>query len=619
MSAPVEATVEQASVPEILKPQPEVSPLNADVTKVDPQLTFDPVALRAKYAEEREKRLRWNKGVEQYRHIDDKFQSLLDDPYVEKRLERDPVQESCEVVIIGGGYGAQLIAVSLLEQGITDFRIIEKGAEFGGTWYWNRYPGAQCDIESYVYMPLLSETGYVPTWKYAGGAELIDHARRIGRKYGLYEKALLQTEVQAMRWKEDSATWEVVTDRKDSISARFVIPAAGPLHRPKLPDLPGLGTFKGHAFHTSRWDYKYTGGDQSGDLQGLADKRVGVIGTGATSVQIVPHLGAAAKQLFVFQRTPSSIDVRGNKPTDLEWVKTLGANWQKERMDNFNVFVNGGSQKEDLVADGWTDIFRRLAGRVMEAAAAGGGKPDMAKLAETRQLFDFEKMNQVRERCDEVVADKETAEKLKPYYNQFCKRPCFHDEYLPTFNRPSVKLVDTDGRGVERITEAGVIANGKEYELDCLIYATGFELATDFSSKTGIEIFGRGGVTLTEKWQDGPSTLHGLTSRAFPNCFFVSIVQAALSPNFLHITAEQAKHIAYIISRCQERGIRTLEPTQEAEDAWVRTIIDSGARRRAFQASCTPGYYNNEGRSSERSQKAGFAWRRGAGVHEDHP
>jgi cyclohexanone monooxygenase len=183
--------------------------------------------------------------------------------------------------------------------------------------------------------------------------------------------------------------------------------------------------------------------------------------------------------------------------------------------------------------------------------------------------------------------------------------PCFHDEYLPTFNRPSVKLVDTDGRGVERITEAGVIANGKEYELDCLIYATGFELATDFSSKTGIEIFGRGGVTLTEKWQDGPSTLHGLTSRAFPNCFFVSIVQAALSPNFLHITAEQAKHIAYIISRCQERGIRTLEPTQEAEDAWVRTIIDSGARRRAFQASCTPGYYNNEGRSSERSQKAG--------------
>lgn len=255
--------------------------------------------------------------------------------------------------------------------------------------------------------------------------------------------------------------------------------------------------------------------------------------------------------------------------------------------------VNGGHQDEDLVSDGWTDILRELLVRPKEGDTAS---PE--ELAQRRQITDFKKMEQIRARVDKIVKDKKTAESLKPYYNQFCKRPCFHDEYLDTFNIPTVKLVDTEGRGVDAITEKGIVANGQEYELDCIIYATGFELATDWSHRAGMEIFGRGGHTITEKWKGGASTLHGWTSRGFPNCLFVSIVQAALTPNFIHITGEQANHFAYVIKTCKERNIRTIEPTQAAEEEWVETILKMGALRREFSKECTPGYYNNEGKPS---------------------
>lgn len=579
----------ESTVPDNLKPQPERSELHQNVSDISNKPSFNPEALTKKYAEEREKRLRHNGGLEQYRKIDSQFSHMLNDPYITVKLERTPVIEDCEALVIGGGYGAQLVAVELLKHGINDIRIIEKGGDFGGTWYWNRYPGAQCDIESYVYMPLLDEMDYVPSQKYAGGQELLDHSHAIGRKYGLYEKALFQTEVKSLIWQEEAARWDVKTDRGDVISSRFVIPAAGPLHRPKLPDVPGLGTFKGHTFHTSRWDYEYTCGDPNHppeELTGLSDKRVGVIGTGATAVQIVPHLGKWAKQLYIYQRTPSSIDVRGNRTTDLEWVKTLGEHWQKQRMDNFNIIVNGGSQDVDLVSDGWTDILRKFANRDAKTAEA-----DPKIMAQKRQFLDFEKMEQIRHRVDDIISDPKTAESLKPWYNQFCKRPCFHDDYLPAFNRPNVKLVDTQGKGVEAITENGIVANGEEIDLDCIIFSTGFELATPWTQKAGIEVFGREGQPLSDKWKGGPVTLHGHSTRNFPNCFFIQNTQAALSPNFLHVTGFQAAHISYIIGKCKKEGIRTIEPSHEAEEAWVKKIVDSRAKTRAFRAQCTPGYY----------------------------
>jgi cation diffusion facilitator CzcD-associated flavoprotein CzcO len=450
-------------------------------------------------------------------------------------------------------------------------------------------------------MPLLEEVGYVPVEKYTRANELLAHAHAIGKKFGLYEKTLFQTEVHNLRWDDNHQKWSVETSRKDKIKARFIVPASGPLHRPKMPGLPGIESYKGYSFHSSRWDYKYTGGGPAGNLENLKDKVVGIIGTGATAVQIVPHLGESAKQLYVFQRTPSSIDVRGNRQTDEEWKASLKPGWQQERMDNFNILVNGGYQEKDLVNDGWTEILRMVFQR--PDPNTDPAKIDMAALAAKMQLADFKKMNSVRARVDSIVKDKETAESLKPWYNQFCKRPCFHDEYLQTFNNPNVKLVDTRGKGVDAITENGVVANGTEYKLDCLIYATGFELATDWSHRAGMEIYGRNGITTTEKWQDGASTLHGWSSRGFPNCFFVQVVQAALTPNFIHVTNEQAKHCAYIVSECNKRGIKTIEPTAEAEDAWVKTILDLGALRGQFLKECTPGYYNNEGDVTLRTRK----------------
>jgi cyclohexanone monooxygenase len=602
------ADIKNLAPSDLLGPKPPQTALESDVSLATKpkDLPFDPDALRNKYIEERDRRLKYGQakgGIAQYRLVEHggPFAHYLRDPWVKPGFTRDPIDEQVDVVIIGGGYGAQLVAVRLIEAGISNIKIIEKAGDFGGTWYWNRYPGAQCDIESYIYMPLLEELGYMPTEKYARANELLRHAEMIGRRWKLYDKALFQTETHSMHWDEATCLWTTKTNRGDTIRSRFVIPAAGPLHRPKLPGLPGIEAFKGHSFHSSRWDYDYTGGDTTGNLHKLRDKRVGIIGTGATAVQIVPHLGKWAKEVYVFQRTPSSIDVRGNKPTDPEWAASLRPGWQKERMDNFNIIVNGGITDVDLVQDGWTDILHKLLAR---AAPTKDGEPvDPARAAAERQIADYEKMEQVRARADAVVDDPATAAALKPWYNQLCKRPCFHDEYLQTFNLPTVHLVDTAGKGVDAITEAGVVANGQLYELDTLVYATGFELATEYAHRANMQIYGRGGRTITDAWKQGTRTLHGWTTRDFPNCFWVQIVQAALSPNFLHVTGEQAAHLAYVISECKRRGVVAVEPTAQAEKSWVDTILTMAQLRADFLAECTPGYYNNEGTADAAAAK----------------
>ena len=564
------------------------------------ELGFDPKALRDKYRTERDKRLREDAN-EQYTEIKGEFGSFIEDPYVAENVDREPFTDEVEVAIIGGGFGGLIAGARLREHGFENIRIIEKGGDFGGTWYWNRYPGAACDTEAYIYLPLLEELDYVPSQKYAHAPEILSHSKNIAAKYDLYENACLQTEVTGMQWDELESRWVIQTNRQDRFKAKFVVMSNGPLHRPKLPGIEGINSFKGHTFHTSRWDYEYTGGDSNGALEGLRDKKVAIIGTGATAVQCTPHVGEAAKQLYVFQRTPSSIDIRANRKTDPEWAETLKPGWQKERMDNFNILCSGGVVEEDLVKDGWTEIIRNL----ISMANYRGEDTNWDEVPELMEIADFQKMEQIRARAAELVEDPQTAESLKPYYRQFCKRPCFHDSYLQTFNRDSVELVDTNGLGVERITEKGVVAGGKEYEVDCIIFATGFEVGTSYVRRSGYDVTGLDGITLSDKWAEGMRTLHGVMTSGFPNLFIISNSQAGFTTNFPHAMDETSQHISYILNECRKDNLSSIDVEKEAEDKWVEEIIGVSRFASDFQESCTPGYYNNEGKPNPKSAQNG--------------
>ncbi|MUK03076.1 NAD(P)-binding protein [Vibrio cholerae] len=550
--------------------------------------------LRAKYRHERDRRLRTD-GATQYRRTSGEFGYYAKDPYTE-RVDRAAKTDRVEALVIGAGFGGLLTASRLREQGVESLRLMDEAGDVGGTWYWNRYPGIHCDIESYVYMPLLEEVGYVPKWRYAPGEEIRQHAIAIAERFDLYRDALFQTRATRLAWDEENEEWLVETDRGDSFRARFVVTSSGTLTQPKLPGIPGIETFRGHTFHTSRWDYGYTGGNQDGGLTGLADKRVAVVGTGATGLQVVPHVGADAQELFVFQRTPSTVDVRDNRRTDPEWAASLKPGWQRERMENFLAVLAGEPVEESLVQDGWT------ATTSLQRQILSGALDTTLPLEERErrdEITDAITMNRLRARVDDIVEDHATAEALKPWYRYMCKRPGFSDTYLQTFNRPNVHLVDTaDTGGITRMTETSVVVGDTEYEVDCVIFATGFDVGISGVMSGTLPVEGRDGRTLLEAWSRGPRTLHGFSSNGFPNLFHLSGIQNANSVNFAHILLEQAEHIAAVIGHARSRGYQVIEPTIEAQDAWVRTVHETAIDNRAFQTECTPGYYNGEGTRS---------------------
>lgn len=558
-------------------------------------MAIDKAAILAKYRAERDKRLRPD-GNDQYVETAGQFAHYLDDPYMPV-VERATVTDHVTFAMVGGGFAGLCVGAKLVEAGITDVRLIDKAGDFGGNWYWNRYPGAQCDTASIIYMPLLEETGHVPTEKYAHAPEILEQSRRIGRTFGLYEKALFHTRVTDMRWDEDRSVWVVETDRGDRFTADYVGMGTGPLHVPKLPGIPGLDSFKGHSFHTSRWDYDYTGGDEYGaPLDKLKDKRVAIIGTGATAVQCVPHLARAAGTLYVVQRTPSSVDVRANAPIDLEWFASIATpGWQKRWLENFALNVGmGPPPPEDLVQDGWTDLSGRIRSKLMTLPPEAMTPQGMMAAYEDA---DLEKMSEIRARAEALVKDRETAEKLKAWYRQLCKRPCFHDEYLQAFNEPGTHLIDTDGKGVERIDETGFWVGGKHYEVDCIIYSTGFEVGTAFERRAGFDIAGVGGKRLSEAWSEGMRTLHGLHVHGFPNAFIVQFAQAAnFIVNVPHNWTDAGETIAAVVKAAQERGAKRVEPDPKAQEAWVELLKNAIGGMAGAAPDCTPGYYNNEGK-----------------------
>jgi cation diffusion facilitator CzcD-associated flavoprotein CzcO len=568
-------------------------------------MTIDHGALRVKYREERDKRLR-SDGNDQYLEPTGRFASMLDDPYAD-RIEREPRFDDVSVALIGGGFSGLCVGARLKQAGVDDVRIIEVGGDFGGTWYWNRYPGAMCDTAAMIYLPLLEETGHMPSAKYVKAPEIFEHCRRIATTFDLYSNALFSTVVTELEWDAAAARWIIRTDRGDAIRARFVAMGTGPLNRPKLPGISGIETFAGHSFHTSRWDYTYAGGDWTGaPMRNLNDKRVGIIGTGATAVQCIPPLALDAHELYVFQRTPSSVDVRNNHPIGPEWFATLEPGWQKKWLLNFATLQTGGFADEDLVKDGWTDISQRIRDRIVEKVAAGNElTPEVADLAFLES--DDEKMEEIRARCDAVVDDHETAQNLKAWYRQLCKRPCFHDEYLQAYNRPNCHLVDTDGKGVQRIDETGVSAAGVHYELDCLIFASGFEVGTSYDRRSGYDTIGRDGSRLSKCWEDGMRSMHGIHVHGFPNLFIIGFAQGAnLISNITSNLADSGMTIAAVVRHALETGADEIEVTAEAEQAWM-DLLDSSPASFIGNPDCTPGYYNNEGQPLNARARFGMA------------
>jgi cation diffusion facilitator CzcD-associated flavoprotein CzcO len=562
-------------------------------------VALTPDELAARYEQERRKRL--SEGVRTYRSIGDLNEAFDADPFAEP-LERDPLVEETDVVIVGTGWAGMTTAAYLTKQGVTSYRMIDKAGDFGGTWYWNRYPGCMCDVESYTYLPLLEDVGYMPTKKYAHAQEIFEYAQLLGRHFDMYRHALFQTEVTGAVWSEARKRWLVTTTRGDELAARFLVTCAGILSKAKLPGIPGIEDFRGHSFHTSRWDYAYTGGGPEEPMDRLGDKVVGIIGTGATAIQAVPKLAEAAKHLYVFQRTPSSVSPRNQRDTDAEWYAEMSSTpgWHEARQANFIEMTTGGDPDVDLVQDGWTEMFKVDVKKT----------PRDEQEAEELRMLDFELMEKVRARIDDVVEDEATAEAMKPWYGVSCKRPCFHDDYLPAFNRDNVTLVDTDGRGVEQLTERGIVVGDQEIELDLIVYATGFDApSTFYTDRLGFDPVGEGGVSLSEAWADGAWTLHGMFSHGFPNYCMNGIVQGGQHINIAYPATKNAEHIAWVVARALDKGV-TIQPDMDAEETWFRLISATIGAYGAYFAQCTPGYLNNELQMPDkRSRRAGIYMR----------
>lgn len=558
--------------------------------KQDTTANFDPISLRAKYLEERDKRLR-SDGASQFIDIEGEFAHFAEDIYASEPIEREPLTDEVDVLIMGGGFSGLQTAIHLKRAGVKNIRIIDSASDFGGTWYWNRYPGLNCDVESYIYLPMLEECGTVPTQKYVSGEEIFEHAKRMARTFDLYEHACFQTKIHKIHWDNEIERWIVDTDRGDHMKARFVISGVGVMSKPRLPGIPGINSFKGQAFHACRWDYDYTGGSIHGNLSKLSDKRVAVVGTGATAVQCIPHLAESCKELLVFQRTPVLVDVRNHKKTDVDWYKSQEPGWQRKRMENFDKIIAGMNEEEDLVGDSWTDVWRNLT--VWSKNNLGSESLDKEAVM---QELDFKKMEEIRKRVEDTVTDPATAELLKPYYNYFCKRPCYHDGYLQVYNRENVHLIDTDGKGVQKITENAIEAAGKSYEVDCIIFATGYDAGAPCYESGNFEIIGRARESLADKWADGAKSLHGMYSHGFPNFIVIGgIKQASVTVNYTLILGEQGKHAAALIKKCLDQGISAIEPSETSEINWANTIKEKSVFREQFYKECTPSYINKEG------------------------
>ena len=566
----------------------------------EPPSRYDPETVRAKYLSERDRRLVANRAEIRDLEGDAHFAGYRADPFT-PYIEREPLTDDAEVVVVGGGIAGILAGFRLREAGLERIRIVDQAGGIGGTWYWNRYPGVMCDVESYIYMPMLEELDYVPSQRYALGGEILGHLQAVADRYDLADDALFHTGVRRAEWRDDTDRWLVTTDRGDQLTCQYYVLAVGILNLLKLPAVPGMEEFAGRSFHSARWDYGYTGGGPGEPLTDLADKRVAIIGNGASGIQVVPPLAEAAEHVYLFQRTPSAIGERGNRPTDPGFAATLQPGWQKERMDNFQGIIMGRKYDVDLVDDAWTHDY------AANRNVPGRGEMTTEEYMRAAEEVDYRIMEAHRSRVDEFVSDPVKAEIVKPYYRYLCKRPCFHDEYLPALNHENLTVVDCPG-GVERVTERGPVVDGQEYAVDCIVYATGFEAeVTPIFRRAGHEIVGRGGITLAEKWEDGGASLFGMMSHRFPNMFIMPAPgqQAVVTVNYTQLAVLGAEFVGRTVGQLRQKGVEAFDVSAEAEEAWVQKIVDGFVDASSLLSACTPSRINNEGHPEEMNPRNG--------------
>jgi len=520
-------------------------------------------------------------GAADYMAMEGDFSRYLEDLYSAEPVQRESLRDECEILVVGAGFAGLLLWYKLREAGFTDVRFCEKGGDVGGTWYWNRYPGIACDVEAYSYLPLLEEMGYIPSMKFASGFEIMEYCQQMATRFGFYDRCLFHTTVTQTTWQESDQRWTVETDRGDAMKARFVVLANGLLTTPKLARIQGMERFQGDSFHTSRWNYHLD----------LAGKRVGIIGTGATAVQVVPELAKVVSDLYVFQRTPSSVDVRDQRETTDEeraaWAQE--ENWAKARRARFAKISAGRTAmkaNDDYLAGKVQDFKRR---KQHERPLS------VDEMVQKQLESNFRIMEQIRARVDAIVEDPQTAASLKPYYPYGCKRPTFHDEYLPTFNRPNVHLVDTAPKGVSEINERGVVHDGQEYPLDVLIYATGFEW---MATSTFNQVVGRDGRSLNDKWQsEGTKTFLGLHSAGYPNLFIVSGPQGGGgSFNFTNAIEEHGDYIVWMLQTLQEQQSTVVDVDAQMESDYAAHCALADQQTRPLRDCIT--YYNGHGEAA---------------------
>jgi cyclohexanone monooxygenase len=489
----------------------------------------------------------------------------------------DGATSNFDVVIVGAGFGGMYLLHRLRGMGLTA-RIFEAATGVGGTWYWNRYPGARCDVESMQYSFSFSkELQQEWSWseRFAAQPEILAYANHIADRFDLRRDIRFETRVTSAHFDETSRRWRIATDRGDAVTAQFCVMATGCLSTAKLPEIKGLNSYKGATYHTGYWPHEGV------DLTGL---RVGVIGTGSSAIQAIPVMAAEAAELTVFQRTPNYSIPSRNTPMPAEyareWQATYDARRAKARTMRTGILYNASDRNYGVNDISAMDVSPEERQRVYEERWATGGTSFMAAFNDliTNQASNDTASEFVRSKIREIVKDPVTAEILCPKdYPIGTKRICVDTHYFETYNRPNVKLIDIKATPIEEITPKGVKTSAREFEFDALVFATGFDAMT--GTLFNIDIRGRDGIQLREKWEGGPQTYLGLMTNGLPNLFMITGPGSPSVLSNMIVSIEQ--HVDWIIDlvgHMRSRNLDTVEPTAEAETDWGQHVNEAGER-----------------------------------------